>query len=169
MNKIIKITLSIIVTICALYPIIYSTESPKIIESIISIGIGTSIIVFLVFFTAIGFYCKSLQKILELIAPENRKINPKSVWYMFLMPYNFIEDFFIIINISNSIEQEAKNNKKIEMQKDFGMTTGISWCIAQILSFIPNYTGQIASIVGLVLWIIHWRFINKTTRLLKIN
>lgn len=167
MNQIIKISLSIIIALCALFPYINEADKPDIFENVLSIGIIGSAAIIIIFFTAIGFYCMDLKRCLELIEPKNRKANPKSVWYMFLMPYNFIEDFFIMINISNSLEEEAKENKKLENNNDFGMTTGIGWCIAQILSFVPNYAGQIASIIGLILWIIHWIFILKMNRLLE--
>lgn len=166
MNKIIKISLSIIIVFCTLFPYVNDTDKPDVFENVFSIGIIGSAAIIILFFTAIGFYCMDLQRCLELIDPKNRKAKPQSVWYMFLLPYNFIEDFFIVINISNSLEEEAKKNEKLANCNDFGMITGIGWSIAQILSFVPNLTGQIASILGLVLWIIHWRFIIKMNRLL---
>jgi hypothetical protein len=169
MNRIIKIALSIIILIYAIYPYITKTNYPDTFEYVFSLGIIGSASITITFFTAIGFYCMDLQRCLELIAPKNRKTNPKSIWYMFLIPYNFIEDFFIIIDISNSLELEAKENKKLQNYKNFGMVTGIGWCIAQVLCFIPNITGQAASILGLVLWIIHWRFIIKINKQLIRN
>lgn len=166
MNRIVKISLSIIITLCALFPYINSTDKPDVFENVFSIGLIGSASIIITFFTAIGIYCMDLQRCLELIEPKNRKANPQSVWYMFLMPYNFIEDFFIVINISNSLVAEAKENKKLANCNDFGMVTGIGWCIAQILSFVPNSIGQIASILGIILWIIHWRFIRKMNRIL---
>ena len=159
MNRIVKISLSIIIALCALLPHINSTDKPGVFENVFSIGVIGSAAIIIIFFTAIGIYCMDLQRCLELIEPKNRKATPKSVWYMFLMPFNFIEDFFIVINISNSLQEEARENIKLQKYKDFSMVTGIGWCIAQILSFIPNITGQVAAIMGLVLWIIHWRFI----------
>jgi hypothetical protein len=69
--------------------------------------------------------------------------------------------------LSNSIETEARTNPKLETIKDFGMITGIGWCVAQILSFIPNTLGQIAGCLGIVLAIFHWVFIKKIISLLK--
>ena len=166
MNTITKIALSIVVAFSALYPYLFPSEKSGSLETVFGAGIVGAIAIAIVFFTAIAIYCKALQKCLELIHPSNRMANPTSVWYMFLLPYNFIEDFFIILNVSKSIENEAKNNDKLSVLKDYGVVTGIGWCIAQVLSLIPNYGGQIAGGIGLILWIIHWVFIHKTIRLL---
>lgn len=169
MNKIIKLSLSIIILLCAILPYLNSSDKSGALETISSIGVVGIAILIITFFVAIAYYCKALQKCLTLIAPQNRKATPKSVWYMFLMPFNFIEDFFIMINISNSLEEEAKHNNKLSGIKDFGMITGMGWSIAQILSFVPNIAGQIAGALGIVLWIIHWRFIIKINKLLITN
>lgn len=167
MNVAIKIVLSLVLLICGLAPFFEPSNETGTLDSIVTLGIFGSIGLFLVFFTAIWFYCQSLQRCLSNISASNRKATPKSVWYMFLIPYNFIEDFFIVINISNSIEAEAKNNPKLSSINHFGLTTGLGWCIAQILSLIPNFGGQLAGLIGLILWLIHWRFIIKINQLLK--
>ena len=85
---------------------------------------------------------------------------------MFAIPFNFVEDFFIVINIANSIEEEKKTNGKLKNISDFGMVSGIGWSIAQILSFIPNILGQTAGLIGMVLVIYHWVQITKINKLL---
>lgn len=167
MNLLIRISLTILLVLWASLPYFDKTGSKNALDAILSIGIAGSILFVLAFFIMVAFYCKTLQRCLELIRPENRKATPKSVWYMFLIPFNFIEDFFIVINISNSIEEEAKINPKLAAIKDFGMVTGIGWSIAQVLSFIPNYIGQVAGGIGFILVIIHWLFVAKINRLLS--
>lgn len=85
---------------------------------------------------------------------------------MFAIPFNFVEDFFIVINVANSIEEEQKTNDNLVTVTDFGMVTGIGWSLAQILSFIPNMVGQIAGLIGMILVIYHWIQIAKINRLL---
>ena len=125
-----------------------------------------SIIIIMAFFVMVAFYCRALQKCLTLIKTENRKAEPKSVWYMFAIPFNFVEDFFIVINIANSIEEEKKANQKLKDISDFGMVSGIGWSIAQVLSFIPNIVGQIAGFIGMILVIYHWVQIARINKLL---
>lgn len=167
MNKVIRIVLTALLVAWATLPYFDKSNSNNALDALLKFGTMWSIFVFVLFFGMVGFYCRTLQTCLELIKPENRKASPHSVWYMFLIPFNFVEDFFIVINISNSIEQEAKINPKLSGINDFGMITGIGWSIAQVLSFITNYIGQIAGAIGFALVIIHWLFILKINRLLN--
>lgn len=88
---------------------------------------------------------------------------------MFAIPFNFIEDFFIVINVANSLEEEKKTNIKLKNISDFGMISGIGWSIAQVLSFIPSFVGQIAGLLGMILVIYHWTQIAKINKLLADN
>ena len=82
------------------------------------------------------------------------------------MPFNFVEDFFIVINIANSLEEEKKNNETLKNISDFGMVSGIGWSIAQLMSFIPNMVGQISGLIGMLLLAYHWLHISKINKLL---
>jgi hypothetical protein len=167
MNLLVRISLTIILVLWAVFPY-YDNSVPNPQIEILK-SLGTLILTLLVsgFLGLVTIFCKDIQTCLELINPNNRKMSPKSTWFMFLMPFNFIEDFFIVINLSNSIEAEAQTNPKLQSIKDFGMVTGIGWSIAQILSFIPNTVGQIAGLLGIVLVVLHWIFIKKIIALLK--
>lgn len=167
MSIVIKSSLSLIILFAGIYPYWGNTAKSGVLEPILEFGIFPSVTLMVVFFTAIGFYCKALQTTLELVQPQNRKAAPRSVWFMFLLPYNFIEDFFIVINISRSLEQEAGTNPGFCNDRDFGMITGIGWSIAQIMSFIPNIVGQLAGAIGIILWIWHWVFIHKVNIVLR--
>ncbi len=166
-HKSIKICLSGIVLLIAILPYINSLDKSGSLEMISSAGAVGITLLIIIFFVAVGYYCFALQTCLALISDHNKKATPKSVWYMFLLPYNFIEDFFIIINISNSIEAEAKQNSELSAIKDYGLITGMGWCIAQLLSLAPNIAGQIGGALGLFLWILHWRFILKVNNILE--
>lgn len=167
MNLFIKIALTIILVIWAAQPFIMSTNEDSILSEIYRIGIIPSFVIGLSFFVMVAFYCRTLQRCLTLLKPENRKAKPISVWYMFAIPFNFIEDFFIVINVANSIEEEKKSNFKLKNVSDFGMVSGIGWSIAQVLSFIPNIVGQIAGLLGMVLVIYHWFQISRINRLIS--
>jgi hypothetical protein len=150
-----------------MYPYLNNLTNESVLAEIFKIGILPSTLVMGVFFIMVAFYCQTLQKCLTLIKPENRKAEPKSVWYMFAIPFNFIEDFFIVINISNSLEAEKKTNTKLSNVSNFGLVSGIGWSIAQILSFIPTIIGQFAGLVGIILVIYHWVQISRINKLLK--
>jgi hypothetical protein len=141
-------------------PYFDNSTNDSVLNEIFRIGILPSILIIGAFSIMVGFYCRTLQKCLSLIKDKNRKAKPTSVWYMFAIPFNFVEDFFIVINVANSIEEE----KKLKNVSDFGMVSGIGWSIAQVLSFIPNIVGQIAGLFGMILVIYHWRQIAKINK-----
>lgn len=164
---VLKIVLTLLVVVAFALPFFYPSLGSGFLEELEILGVGGAIFVLGIFLVFVFFYCKDLQKTLELIEPEHRAASPKSVWFMFLIPYNFIEDFFIVKNIAVSIRNEAKNNLAINDLKYFGLYSGIGWCTAQIFSLAPGYLGKTASLIAIVLWIIHWKFIRKTNKRLS--
>lgn len=168
-NFLTRIILTILLVAWAVMPYIDSSTNESVLNEIFRIGILPSILIIGAFFIMVGFYCRTLQRCLNLLKPESRKAKPTSVWYMFAIPFNFVEDFFIVINVANSIEEEKKTNPKLSRITDFGMVSGIGWSIAQVLSFIPNIVGQIAGLLGMILVIYHWAQIARINRLILNN
>ena len=153
-----KLILTLMVCIAFALPFFFSSLESGFLRDFRLLGVTGSVISISVFLILVFFYCQDLQKTLELVHPENRTANPKSVWFMFFIPYNFIEDFFIIYHVSKSIEQES------ELVKHNGLTLGLGWCIAQILSILPGSMGLISAIFAIVLWLGHWYFIKRTIK-----
>lgn len=164
MNILIKVILTMLLLGIALFPYLKNGQVPGGLSELIYLGIVPSLVLVITFFIAIAFYCMSLQKVLGKIKPENRTRKPKSVWYMYLIPFNFIEDFFIVIDIANSLKNESKTNKNLKRFGDFGLTLGIGWSVAQLFTLIPNPIGQISGFIGLILWIIHWVIIYRINK-----
>lgn len=167
MNLLVRIVLTALIVAWAALPFMNGSSSKGIMEEVYAIGIGWTVLIVLLFFGMVALYCKTLQRCLKLIGPENRKASPNSVWRMFIMPFNFVEDFFIVISIANSLEEEKKDNAALKDISDFGLVTGIGWAIAQLLSFIPNMVGQLAGLVGMLLLAYHWLHIAKINKLLS--
>lgn len=165
-NFLVRIILTGLLVAWAVMPYFNNSTNDSVLNEIFRIGILPSFLIISAFFIMVGFYCRTLQRCLTLIKPENRKARPTSVWYMFAIPFNFVEDFFIVINVANSIEEEKKTNITLKNVSDFGMISGIGWSIAQVLSFIPNFIGQIAGLLGMILVIYHWMQIAKINKLL---
>lgn len=44
------------------------------------------------FLLAVAAYARDLQRVLQAIPEAHRTTRPGSVWLMFLLPYNFVED-----------------------------------------------------------------------------
>jgi hypothetical protein len=163
----IKLSLTALIVAWAVDPFIQDGANQSVLGELSVIGIIPSVFIGIGFFIMVGFYCHTLQKCLKLIQPQHRKIEPRSVWYMFLIPFNFVEDFFIVIHLANSIDQERIHNSKLNQISDSGLYSGIGWSIAQILSFIPNVIGQLAGLVGMILLIYHWITIVRINKLMR--
>lgn len=161
-----KILLSIPIGYWLAYPFTNSSSNGGILREVRLLEPIGSIVTIAIFLMLVYFYARDLRRSLLLVSPELRKANPNSVWLMFLLPYNFIEDFFIISNVSGSLKTEAKTNPALSKFKSFGMFSGIGWCTAQIISLIPNEFGSVAGVIAIVLWIWHWIFVRRANNLL---
>jgi len=161
-----KALLSVPIAIGLLYPLLNPSASGGVLNELKIFGSTISALIVFVFLLFVLFYALDLIKLLNLVSPESRKVNPNSVWLMFLLPYNFIEDFFIIFHVATSIEKEASINSKISSFKTFGKVSGFGWCLAQIVSLSPNDFGSIAGLVALIFWYWHWMFIRRVNKTL---
>lgn len=161
-----KIALTIPVSYALAYPFLYPAVGGGVFKEVETLGLLGSVVLVAAFLAVVFLYCRDLSRSLSLVRPSVRKASPQSVWLMFLIPYNFVEDFFIIANVANSLRQEAQHNTALQQFKSFGMVTGLGWCLAQIVSLLPNEIGSLAGILALLLWIIHWRFVRRVNAIL---
>lgn len=148
-------------------PFVDADARSGVLASVTRIGLPALLVSVAAFLAAVAFYCRSLQTCLERIRPEARTASPRSVWLMFLIPYNFVEDFFIVRAVATSLRAEAVANPVLGQLRGFGTVSGLGWCTAQIISLLPNLVGEAAGAVALVLWIVHWRFIARVNALLR--
>lgn len=121
----------------------------------------------ILFLAVVLFYCRDLGRTLAAVSPAARKASPASVWWMFVLPYNFIEGFFIIRGVSASLRAETQRHAGFASRRGFGEGTGLGWCGARILSLVPNLPGSTAGLVALVLWLIHRRMIRRALAMLR--
>lgn len=156
-----KIALTIPVCFALAYPFLNPAASGGIFKELEVLGITWSLVLTAAFLTLIIFYCRDLQRSLSQVRVSARKASPRSVWLMCLLPYNFVEDFFIMANVARSLRQEAQHNSALAPFKSFGMVTGIGWCTAQIVSILPNEIGSLGGVLALPLWFVHWRLIRQ--------
>ena len=169
MMMLVKIILSIPIGIGLVYPFIQANAAGGILNEIRFLGFYGSILFIALFLLLVLFYIFDLIKTLKLVSPSARKAQPKSVWLMFLLPYNFIEDFFIVANVARSLKAEAAINPSLASFKSFGMVSGLGWCIAQIISLIPHPLGSVAGLVAMSLWGWHWAFIRRVNKVLIVS
>lgn len=119
----------------------------------------------LVFLGLVLAYCLDLRRTLVL-AREPRPAPPNSVWLMFLIPYNFIEDFWIVRHVSQVFD-EAFAGPRGKRLATSSRWLGYGWCGAQLVSLLPTGFGTAAGGVAVVLWIAHWALVRHGNALLS--
>lgn len=158
---ILKVVLTIPVVYALAYPFLYPDANAGVFREVQMLGVTGSVMLGLLFLSAIVLYCRDLQKTLSLLPEQSRVASPRSVWWMFFMPFNFVEDFFIVANVARSLRNEAQINPVLAGLKNFGLWSGIGWSTAQIISLIPHDLGSLGSVFALLFWVVHWRFIRQ--------
>jgi hypothetical protein len=161
-----KIALSIAVGVALLYPFLRPEAQGGVLDELRMFGPIGGLAAVSVFLLLAVLYARDLARTLAMVSPASRKAEPRSVWLMLLLPYNFIEDFFIVANVAKSLESEAAENAALSRFKSFGLVSGFGWCSAQIVSLLPNEVGSVAGVVAILLWVWHWAFIRRALRAL---
>ena len=161
-----KVILSIPIGIGLAYPFLSPDVSGGILGELKIFGPAGSIVALILFLGLVILYAWDLMRILQCVSVHSRTAEPRSVWFMLLLPYNFIEDFFIVSNVAKSLETESQVNSSLRRFKSFGIISGWGWCVSQIISLIPNELGSAAGIVAIGFWIWHWVFIRRANRAL---
>lgn len=121
MILLIKLILTLLVTAVFAVSFFYPSMGSGVLDELEVLGVSGAIGLLCVFLLFVYFYCRDLQTTLERISTHNRICSPKSVWLMFLIPYNFIEDFFIVNNIAASLRRESKSNPALRKLQYFGI------------------------------------------------
>lgn len=118
-----------------------------ILGEVFAVGMPGALVVIAVFFGLIALYCLALQRTLTLL----RAPNPRSVWLMFAIPFNFVEDFYIVRNVSTALADRMPSGFV-----RLWTVIGFGWCGFQILSLFPGPLGLIGGAVAIPMWIAHW-------------
>ena len=105
----VKIVLTLPVTYALAYPLLNPSVAGGVVKEIKMLGLLGSVVLASAFLAVVFLYCRDLHRSLSLVHPSARVASPRSVWLMFLVPYNFVEDFFIIANVANSLRRESRH------------------------------------------------------------
>lgn len=114
--------------------------------------VGAAVAV-LVFLALVAAYCRHLQRLLAAIARPARTASPRSVWWMFAIPYNFVEDFFIVCAIADSLRNDGRIDPARQRR---WRRLGLAWCALQIVSLLPGAVGVAGGGAALLAWSGHW-------------
>jgi hypothetical protein len=127
------------------------------------------IILFFVLLISIIFYILTLQNTLKEVSPENRQMEPGQVWLLLIPLFNLVWRFIVVNKIADSLRAEFAD-RQINVDEDRpGYSIGIAYCILPLFGIIP-ILGTMASIAGLVCWIIYWvKMHDYKTKLIQDN
>ena len=79
---------------------------------------------------------------------------PGMVWLMLIPLFNLVWGFFVVLNLTKSLRAEFQK-RGIAEEPEPGKTLGLVMCILACCGWIP-FLGILASLGGLVCWIIYW-------------
>ncbi|MFI6738873.1 hypothetical protein ACIBI9_38615 [Nonomuraea sp. NPDC050451] len=165
MRAIIKILGTVLVSILLTYPLWAPHWGSGILGEIAALGMPGGLIAIAVFFGLVALYCRALQRTMTVVRPQARAAAPASVWWMFVIPYNFVEDFSIVRTVSASLAADGRATSGF-VQK--WAVLGYGWCAFQILSLFPGAAGYAGGAVALLLWAAHWIMTVQVSRRLAI-
>lgn len=120
-----------------------------VLRDVAALGVPLAVLAGACFFALVALFCRDLQRVLELLPAEARVASPRSVWWMMVLPLNFVEDFFIVANVASSLERGG-------LRRFAARGWGFGWCAAQLVSLLPGVTGELGSVVAVPLWGLHW-------------
>ncbi|WP_440066349.1 hypothetical protein [Streptosporangium sp. OZ121] len=147
------------------YPLWAPEWGPGILGEIGALGMPGGPIALAVFLGLVALYCRALQRTMTLVRPEARTASPASVWWMFAIPYNFTEDFFIVRAVSTSVAASTTDGARVPGGFIRWWTAlGYGWCTFQILSLLPGTAGYAGGAIALPLWAAHWIMTGRVNR-----
>jgi hypothetical protein len=113
--------------------------------SIVIVGVGGIIAGFV-------FYCFIIHKLWSLIPVNVAKTTPgKAVGFSFIPLFNLYWSFVAFHGLAQALNAETRRHSIPNKEVNEGMS--LTYCILMCCSIIP-YLGILASIAGLVIWII---------------
>ncbi|WP_285777183.1 hypothetical protein [Microtetraspora sp. NBRC 13810] len=153
MRVVVKTVGTLLSAILLTYPLWAPEWGLGILGEIGALGVPGGPIALAAFLGLVALYCRALQRTLELLPAEARAAAPGSVWWMFAIPYNFTEDFFIVRAVAASMAAHAQVPAAFTRR---WAAIGYGWCAFQILSLLPGTAGYLGGVVAIPLWAAHW-------------
>jgi hypothetical protein len=108
------------------------------------------------------FFLITLQRALTKCSPANRTMTPGLVWLQIIPFFGLIWQFFVVIAIANSLQNEFAA-RRVPAEPKPGQSLGLAMCITRVCIVIP-FLGIFAGIASIVLWIVYWVKIAEFSR-----
>ncbi len=163
MRAIVKIMGTMGIVVLLSYPLWAPQWGRGILGEVAALPMPAGIVAVAAFFGLVALYCRTLQRTLMVVRADARAASPASVWWMFAIPYNFIEDFFIVRTVAASLSLDAYLPAR---WRNVWSALGYGWCGLQILSLFPGAAGYVGGTVAVLLWVVHWVMTIRINRIL---
>ena len=128
-----------------------------------------TVFTFAIFLIPAILFLLTLQNTLKRVHKKNRIIEPGQVWLNLIPLFNIVWQFIMINRIADSLKNEF-SERNIPIKEDRpGAQIGVAYCILNLCGVIP-VLGGLASLAGLVCWIVYWvKISNYKNQLGEIN
>ena len=130
---------------------------------------------FVIVVVVLGFLCLpiiigllfalTVRMLLEACAPENRTLQPNSVWWLLVPLVNIVFQFVVVLRVASTLVNEHQR-RQWQGVPETGKEVGLAACIAGVAGFVPGI-GLIAAVVCLGCWIYYWVLLRKITNRLQ--
>ncbi len=105
------------------------------VDDLMGILCAALLIGLLIWVTIMIFYLLTLQKALSRVAPQNRTMEPGSVWWMFVPCVNIVWQFLIAIRVPESLRNEFRARGQDD-GSDYGKGIALTQAILGIASSV---------------------------------
>lgn len=113
-------------------------------------------------------YLVAMQKALDAVSEENRKIPSGQVWLMLIPLFNIVWAFILVARIADSFRDEFSKLNIDYNEPRPTYNIGLTKCILSVCGIVP-LLGYLASFASLICWIIYWVKVNECRRLVEAN
>ena len=130
---------------------------------------GTALIVGLLFIVIalipLILFLLNLQKTMQCISEENRKMPPGNVWLMLIPIFNLVWQFIMVNKIAESITEECIKLNISARENKPTYNAGLTWNICNLFTWIPLLGG----LAVLITFILYWVKVNEYKNLMIAN
>jgi hypothetical protein len=120
-----------------------------------SLIIGIAFIFLLLFLIPFILYLVMLQRTMQMVSPDLRKMTPGQVWLIFIPVFGIVWNFLMVGYIADSVSAELQRRNLPQTEERAGYGPGLTMCILNVCGIIP-FIGSFIALVGLVFWIVYW-------------
>ncbi len=114
------------------------------------------------------FYVLTLRRALLRCSPENRAMDPRHLWLLFIPGFIFVWNFVVVHAMARSLASEFARREASEVP-DTGRRLGMAMSVLLIAGFLP-VVGRLSAVGAMVLWIVYWvRIAALSRRLARMN